>query len=116
MTAAIAVIAIVMELVKKRFFPSVTSMGYLAVPLFYWLFYAVSAIFLFGKYASVQLVKIHVVIRGLKMILSLFFLLVISFVMRSDAIAVIANFLVYSTLLLIPESYMFISLKKRIQG
>ena len=116
MTVAIAVIAIGMEFVMKRFFPSVTSLGYLIVPLFYWLFYALSAIFLFRNCKPGQLVKIHMVIKGLKMILSLFFLLIISLVMHSDVVAVIVNFLVYSTLLLVPESYGFISLKKRIQS
>ena len=116
MTAAIVVVAVVMEFVLDRFFPSVTSAGYLFVPLFYWLFYTVSAIFLFRKENPVQLLKVYMVTKGVKLLLTLFVLLVVSFTMRSEGLAIIVNFIAYSTLLLLPESYGLISLKNRISA
>ena len=116
MTAAIVVVAVVMEFVLDRFFPSVTSAGYLFVPLFYWLFYTVSAIFLFWKENPVQLLKVYMVTKGVKLLLTLFVLLVVSFTMRSEGLAIIVNFIAYSTLLLLPESYGLISLKNRISA
>ena len=99
MTAAIVAVAVVMEFVLDRFFPSVTSAGYLFVPLFYWLFY-----------------KVYMVTKGVKLLLTLFVLLVVSFTMRSEGLAIIVNFIAYSTLLLLPESYGLISLKNRISA
>lgn len=116
MTAAIVAVAVVMEFVLDRFFPSVTSAGYLFVPLFYWLFYTVSAIFLFRKENPVQLLKVYMVTKGVKLLLTLFVLLVVSFTMRSEGLAIIVNFIAYSTLLLLPESYGLISLKNRISA
>lgn len=116
MTTSIVLIALVMEMAMERLFPSYTSANYLLIPLFYLLFHVVSAIFLFKKYSPVQLIKVHMIVKGVKMILSLFVLLILSFVLRSEGLAVIVNFLVYSLLLLVPESYGFISLKKRVQN
>lgn len=116
MTAAIVAVAVVMEFVLDRFFPSVTSAGYLFVPIFYWLFYTVSAIFLFRKENPVQLLKVYMVTKGVKLLLTLFVLLVVSFTMRSEGLAIIVNFIAYSTLLLLPESYGLISLKNRISA
>ena len=116
MTVAIAVIAIVMEFVMKSFFPSATSKWYLLIPAFYWLFYSVSAIFLFGKDTLAQLARIMMIVKGVKMILSLFLLLLLSFILRGEGLAVLANFLIYSTLLLFPESLGLISLKISLSG
>ncbi|MBO7302540.1 MAG: hypothetical protein J6U58_07535 [Bacteroidaceae bacterium] len=114
MTVVIVVIAIVMEFVMKRFFPSQTSSDYLFIPLFYLLFYTVSAIFLFKKYSPLQFAKVMLIVKGVKMIISLFVLLILSFVMRGEGLGVIVNFIVYFLVLLIPESVGLISLKNRL--
>lgn len=114
MTAVIVAIAIVMEFVMKRFFSSHISVDYLFIPLFYWLYYTVSAIFLFKEQSSLQFARTMMIVKGVKMILSLFILLILSFVTRGNGICVILNFVIYSTLLLVPESLGLISLKNRL--
>ena len=114
MTTLIVVIAIAMEFVMDSFFSSHTSMDYLFIPLFYWLFYTVSAIFLFKEHSSLQFAKTVMIVKGVKMILSLFVLLILSFVTRGNGICVVLNFIVYSTLLLVPESLGLVSLKNRL--
>lgn len=114
MTAVIVAIAIVMEFVMKRFFSSHISVDYLFIPLFYWLYYTVSAIFLFKEQSSLQFARTMMIVKGVKMILSLFILLILSFVTRGNGICVILNFIIYSTLLLVPESLGLISLKNRL--
>ena len=114
MTTLIVVIAIAMEFVMDSFFSSNTSMDYLFIPLFYWLFYTVSAIFLFKEHSSLQFAKTVMIVKGVKMILSLFVLLILSFVTRGNGICVVLNFIVYSTLLLVPESLGLVSLKNRL--
>ena len=89
-------------------------MDYLFIPLFYWLFYTVSAIFLFKEHSSLQFAKTVMIVKGVKMILSLFVLLILSFVTRGNGICVVLNFIVYSTLLLVPESLGLVSLKNRL--
>lgn len=114
MTTLIVVIAIAMEFVMGRYFSSHTSVDYLFIPFFYWLFYTVSAIFLFKEHSSLQFAKTVMVVKGVKMMLSLFMLLILSFVTRGNGICVVLNFIVYSTLLLVPESLGLISLKNRL--
>ena len=116
MSAAIVLIAVAMEFVMERFFPSVTSAGYLFVPLFYWLFYTVSAIFLFRKGTPLRLLRVFLIMKGVKFILALFVLLVVSFAMRGYGLPIIVNIIIYSTLLLLPESYGLISLKNRMSA
>ena len=56
--------------------------------------------------------KYFMAFKGVKLFLSLMMLVVLGFAFREQAVGVIINFLVYSTLLLIAETATMLYLKK----
>ena len=100
------------EFIVGQFFPEYTSVARYIIPAFYWVLY--SAFILAVKLPSggADMAKYFMAFKGGKLFLSLMMLVVLGFAFREQAVGVIINFLVYSTLLLIAETATMLYLKK----
>ena len=100
------------EFIVGLFFPEYTSAARYIIPVIYWLLY--SAFILVVKFPSggADMAKYFMAFKGGKLFLSLMMLVVLGFAFREQAVGVIINFLVYSTLLLIAETATMLYLKK----
>ena len=102
------------EAIMMLFFPSCTSKGYLVIPGYFWLLYMVAIYLVPSDMDGKAIAKYMMVFKGAKMIVSLFVLLALSMLLRPQALSVISHYVVYYTLLMIPESMYLMSMKKRV--
>jgi hypothetical protein len=102
------------EVMIAYLFPAYTSRTHLVVPLYFWVFYTVSIYALPERLDSGLLAKNLVWLKSLKMVVSLFALLVMALVFRDNAKSVIVVFLVFYLLLIVPESAYIMYIRKNI--
>lgn len=102
------------EVMIAYLFPAYTSRTHLVVPLYFWVFYTVSVYALPERLDSGLLAKNLVWLKSLKMVVSLFALLVMALVFRDNAKGVIVDFLVFYLLLIVPESAYIMYIRKNI--
>lgn len=102
------------EVMIAYLFPAYTSRTHLVVPLYFWVFYTVSIYALPERLDSGLLAKNLVWLKSLKMVVSLFALLVMALVFRDNAKGVIVDFLVFYLLLIVPESAYIMYIRKNI--
>lgn len=102
------------EVMIAYLFPAYTSRTHLVVPLYFWVFYTVSIYALPDRLDSGLLAKNLVWLKSLKMVVSLFALLVMALVFRGNAKGVIVDFLVFYLLLIVPESTYIMYIRKNI--
>ncbi len=94
-------------------FPDYTAKAHLAVPVYFWLFYTVAIISLPTRLDCKMFARRMLLFKVAKMTVSLFVLFFIALFSESQAKGVIINFLVYYLLLMIPENYCVLSIKKK---
>jgi hypothetical protein len=102
------------EVMIAYLFPAYTSRMHLVVPLYFWVFYTVSVYALPERLDSGLLAKNLVWLKSLKMVVSLFALLVMALLFRDNAKGVIVDFLVFYLLLIVPESAYIMYIRKNI--
>ena len=102
------------EVMIAYLFPAYTSRTHLVVPLYFWVFYTVSIYALPERLDSGLLAKNLVWLKSLKMVVSLFALLVMALVFRDNAKGVIVDFIVFYLLLMVPESAYIMYIRKNI--
>jgi hypothetical protein len=102
------------EVMIAYLFPAYTSRTHLVVPLYFWVFYTVSVYALPERLDSGLLAKNLVWLKSLKMVVSLFALLVMALLFRDNAKGVIVDFLVFYLLLIVPESAYIMYIRKNI--
>ena len=102
------------EVMIAYLFPAYTSRTHLVVPLYFWVFYTVSIYALPERLDSGLLAKNLVWLKSLKMVVSLFALLVMALVFRDNAKGVIVDFLVFYLLLIVSESAYIMYIRKNI--
>lgn len=102
------------EVMIAYLFPAYTSRTHLVVPLYFWVFYTVSIYALPERLDSGLLAKNLVWLKSLKMVVSLFALLVMALLFRDNAKGVIVDFLVFYLLLIVPESAYIMYIRKNI--
>ena len=102
------------EVMIAYLFPAYTSRTHMVVPLYFWVFYTVSIYALPERLDSGLLAKNLVWLKSLKMVVSLFALLVMALVFRDNAKGVIVDFLVFYLLLMVPESAYIMYIRKNI--
>lgn len=102
------------EVMIAYLFPAYTSRTHLVVPLYFWVFYTVSVYALPERLDSGLLAKNLVWLKSLKMVVSLFALLVMALLFRDNAKGVIVDFLVFYLLLIVPESAYIMYIRKNV--
>ena len=102
------------EVMIAYLFPAYKSRTHLVVPLYFWVFYTVSIYALPERLDSGLLAKNLVWLKSLKMVVSLFALLVMALVFRDNAKGVIVDFLFFYLLLIVPESAYIMYIRKNI--
>lgn len=114
-TAMMIVLAFASDLLIKQIFPTYIAEVHWSVPLYFWLIYVVMIFVVPKRLDSTLLVKNLAKFKGIKMVVSLFAMLVIGFLFRKHAVVVLMDFLAFSLLLLAVESIYIISLKKNMK-
>lgn len=115
LTGMMLVMVLAGELVLSYLFPSYTAKSHLAVPVYFWLFYTIAVVLAPSRLDTVTLAKSLVKLKSIKLLASLFVLLIICFIFKGHFKGVAVNFIAFYILLLVPESMYVISLKKSIK-
>lgn len=112
-TAMMIVLFLLGEVLAGLFFPEYTSAARYIIPVFYWVLYSAFILVVKLPLDGADMAKYFMAFKSGKMFLSLMMLAVLGFAFRDQAVGVIINFLVYSTLLLITETAAMLYLKKQ---
>lgn len=111
-TAMMIALFLMGEFIIGQFFPGYTSVVRYIIPAFYWVLYSAFILVVKLPLDGADMAKYFMAFKGGKLFLSLVMLAVLGFAFRDQAVGVIINFLVYSTLLLIAETAAMLYLKK----
>lgn len=111
-TAMMIALFLLGEFITGQFFPGYTSVARYIIPAFYWVLYSVFILVVKFPIDGADMAKYFMAFKGGKLFLSLMMLAVLGFAFRDQAVGVIINFLVCSTLLLIAETAAMLYLKK----
>ncbi len=93
-------------------FPGYTAKAHLAIPVYFWLIYSVAIITVKQNPTTKEFATFFMAAKAVKIVLSLMVLTVMAFVFRSQAKGVILNFLVYYSLMMIPENIFSLYMKR----
>lgn len=111
-TAMMIALFLLGEFITGQFFPGYTSVARYIIPAFYWVLYSVFILVVKFPIDGADMARYFMAFKGGKLFLSLMMLAVLGFAFRDQAVGVIINFLVCSTLLLIAETATMLYLKK----
>lgn len=101
------------ELCIAFFFPLYSSAARYIIPLFYWGLYSVAIILVKFPFSGKSAPKYIMAFKAAKIFLSLMLLAMLAFVFRSQAMAVIINFLIFSMATLMIETIAMLYMKNR---
>ena len=110
--ALLLVLALLLEWVLPMVFPQHSSWAHIPVPLYFGLFYSLAVVFVGQPANQALLAKRFMLLKGVKILLSLFLLLAVVFVAHAQAKVVVISFLFYYIVMLLPESIYLMHLKK----
>lgn len=108
-TLVMIVFTFIVEFVALKFFTGTSSLFWVA-PFYFWMFYTV-ALLLFRN--GRRLLNGFMLFKGMKMFLTMLFMVVLAFIFRSHTTELIIYFLVYYMFLLIAESLFLLYIKKK---
>lgn len=101
------------ELCMAFFFPLYNSAARYIIPLFYLAFYSVAIMVMPFPFSGKSAPKYIMAFKAAKIFLSLMLLAMLAFVLRSQAMAVIINFLIFSMAMLMIETIAMLYMKNR---
>lgn len=110
--ALLLVLALLLEWVLPMVFPQHSLWGHIPVPLCFGLFYSLAVVFVGQPASQALLAKRFMLLKSVKILLSLFLLLAVVFVVHAQAKVVVITFLFYYIVMLLPESLYLMHLKK----
>ena len=102
------------ELCMAFFFPLYSSAARYIIPLFYWGLYSVAIILVKFPFSGKSAPKYIMAFKAAKIFLALMLLAILAFVFRSQAMAVIINFLAFSMILLVVETIAMLYMKRHV--
>ena len=112
--ALLLLMAVAGEVLLGVLFQGYAGKAHLAVPVFFLALYAIPVAVIAQPADAKQFIKLFMVFKTLKMVISIGALLAMCFLFREQATVVLVTFLVYSFVMMVVENVYVFGLKKKI--